>query len=83
MTLIRSLTLDSVSVNISKYDYGDLTGKHFSDLDREAQAELCEDYYKIGGDSALAGTTRTTRGGTVNTVEMMRPLIAEMRGGAF
>jgi hypothetical protein len=67
----------------SKYDYGDLTGKHFSDLDREAQAELCDNYYSMGGDSAPAGTTKTTRGGTVNTVEKIRLLIAEMRAGQF
>jgi hypothetical protein len=67
----------------SQYDYGDLTGKHFSDLDREAQAELCDNYYSMGGDGAAAGTTKTTRGGTVNTVEKIRPLIAEMRAGKY
>ncbi len=67
----------------SQYDYGDLTGKHFSDLDREAQAELCQDYYLVGGDKALPTATKTTLGGTVNTVAKMRPLIAEMRAGQY
>lgn len=69
----------------SKYDYGDLTGKHFSDLDREAQAQLCEDYYIVGGDGASPDLTHTTNHGTgtTNTVAQMRLLIAEMRAGSY
>ncbi|KXK12661.1 MAG: hypothetical protein UZ15_CFX003003474 [Chloroflexi bacterium OLB15] len=67
----------------SQYDYGDLTGKHFSELDREAQAELCQDYYLIGGDGAPDTATKTTLGGSVNTAAKMRPLIAEMRAGQY
>lgn len=67
----------------SNYDYGDLTGKHFQELDREAQAQLCEDYYLVGGDRADPTDTRTSVGGTVNTVAQMRPLIAEMRAGQY
>ncbi len=67
----------------SQYDYGDLTGKHFSDLDREAQAELCQDYYILGGDKAPATKSKTTLGGTTNTVAQFRPLIAEMRAGQY
>src|SRR5262249_25494586 len=62
----------------SKYELGDLTGKHFSDLDREAQAELCGEYYKAGGDGARAGTVMISRGGTRNSIENVRLLIAEM-----
>lgn len=67
----------------SQYDYGNLTGKHFRELDREAQAELCGDYFKLGGDSADAARTHRSRGGSVNSIGTIRALISEMRGGAY
>lgn len=67
----------------SQYDYGNLTGKHFRELDREAQAELCGDYYKVGGDGADATRTHRSRGGSVNSIGTIRALISEMRGGAY
>jgi Domain of unknown function (DUF4157) len=61
------------------YDYGDLAaawaaGKHFSDFNREQQAQICEDYYK-----ALNGLP-TQYGGTLAT---LLPFINEMRAGRF
>jgi hypothetical protein len=67
----------------SNYDYGSLTGKHFPELDREAQAQLCQDYYRVGGDGAAPTDSWTSVGGTVNTAAQMRPLIAEMRAGRY
>ncbi|HTW06422.1 MAG TPA: hypothetical protein VME46_02875 [Acidimicrobiales bacterium] len=61
------------------YNYGDLTalratGKHFSDLNREQQAALCEDYYNVTNRAkALYGGTLASLG----------PFIADMRAGAF
>ena len=61
------------------YNYGDLTqartdGKHFSDFNREQQAQICEDYYaiKTGGKPDYAGTEAN-----------LTPFIEDMRTGAF
>jgi hypothetical protein len=61
------------------YDYGDLTaartdGKHFSDFNREQQASICEDYYRVkNGDLAEYGATEA----------QLQPFIDEMQSGAF
>lgn len=67
----------------SKYELGDLNLVNFSDLDREAQAELAGEYYKHGGDGAPEERIVTTRGGTKNTMGRMRELINQMRAGNF
>jgi hypothetical protein len=63
----------------ASYDYGDLValkkaGKHFSDLNREQQADLCEDYYRVNnGLPSQHGGTKAS----------LAPFIADMRSGAF
>ena len=61
------------------YNYGDLVqaradGKHFSDFNREQQAQICEDYYKVktGATADYAGTEAS-----------LAPFIEDMRTGAF
>jgi hypothetical protein len=61
------------------YDYGDLTqaradGKHFSDFNREQQAQICEDHYLV----ATGGTPEYT-----GTAANLAPFIEDMRTGAF
>ena len=61
------------------YDYGNLTnawaaGRRFADLNREQQAALCEDYYKVrNGLPAEFGATEAE----------LAPFIADMRAGNF
>ena len=61
------------------YDYGILTnawaaGKRFADFNREEQASLCEDYYKVrNGMRAEFGATEAE----------LAPFIADMRAGNF
>jgi hypothetical protein len=61
------------------YNYGDLTqartdGQHFSDFNREQQAQICQDYYEVthGGTPRYAGTEAN-----------LAPFIGDMRAGAF
>jgi hypothetical protein len=61
------------------YDYGDLSarrskGDTFASLNREQQAEVCEDFYKLnnGMKPDFSGTKAT-----------LAPFIADMRSGAF
>jgi hypothetical protein len=61
------------------YNYGDLSqarrqGKHFSDFNREQQAQICEDFY-----CARHGSP-TGYGASLNELE---PFIEEMRKGEF
>jgi hypothetical protein len=62
-----------------KYGFGSLAaartaGQHFSDLNREQQASICEDYYKVkNGGIAEFGATEAE----------LDPFIADMRSGAF
>ena len=61
------------------YDYGDLTkahaaGIHFSDMNREQQAQICEDYYLVThGGVAVYGAT----------APQLAPYISEMRALKF
>lgn len=61
------------------YDYGDLTaargaGKHFSDFNREQQASICEDYYRVNhGNPAEYHAAEAE----------LEPFVGDMRSGAF
>lgn len=61
------------------YNYGDLTaahtsGKHYADMNREQQAQICEDYYLVThGSPAVYGATAAE----------LAPFIADMRALKF
>ena len=61
------------------YDYGNLAnaraaGRRFADFNREQQASICEDYYKVrNGGPAEFGATEAE----------LAPFIADMRAGRF
>ena len=62
------------------YDYGDIsqppsvTGRHYSDMNREQQAQLVEDYWAVtnGGVAEKSGTKET-----------LEPYIVEEKAGKF
>ena len=62
------------------YDYGDLAkahadGKHYSDFNREQQAQIAEDYYLV--------TTTRASGRYHGSEADLQPFIDEMRKGEF
>jgi hypothetical protein len=63
------------------YYYGDLTaarlaGEHYSDFNREQQAEMCEDYHLVTHGMPASPPNTTTE-------PELDPFIAEMRARKF